>query len=454
MAESELPNDLNLWIEETADGRLIQATRRPGGARREAWYVDIEKKNGEVEELFLRLDRSLRSETGDPYSSLRETEVYLALQNTSVPVPAIHGVLKSPQAVLSDRIGGDTWFSQIQDPDEQLSVAQDFMHHLAALHRIDPHSLDIPALGSVPTARESALREIDAWENLYQAAQAGPHPLIEFSLRWARQNIPDYEGPVVLVQGDTGPGNFLYAEGKVTTILDWELAHWSDPMDDIAWLSLRAVQEPFTHLPDRLREYEQLSGHPLDEKRIRFYQIMAELRIAIMGHQEMKHRSSDREVGNGLIFGALHERLLVECLAKSIDLKLDPPKPPLPLETDRSWLYDAALDQIRSVIVPKSEDPFVILRAKGIARILKHLRDADSMGQEFEAQEKADLETLIGEHFEDAAQGQSVLVDRMRDGSLPAQALIHFFYRKAMRRTELVRSASGALAERHYPALF
>ena len=59
MAESELPNDLRLWIEETADGRLIQATRRPGGARREAWYVDIEKKNGEVEELFLRLDRSL-----------------------------------------------------------------------------------------------------------------------------------------------------------------------------------------------------------------------------------------------------------------------------------------------------------------------------------------------------------------------------------------------------------
>ena len=117
MAESELPNDLRLWIEETADGRLIQATRRPGGARREAWYVDIEKKNGEVEELFLRLDRSLRSETGDPYSSLRETEVYLALQNTSVPVPAIHGVLKSPQAVLSDRIDGDTWFSQIQDPE-------------------------------------------------------------------------------------------------------------------------------------------------------------------------------------------------------------------------------------------------------------------------------------------------------------------------------------------------
>ena len=47
----------------------------------------------------------------------------------------------------------------------------------------------------------------------------------------------------------------------MTAIVDWELAHFGDPMDDIAWVSLRTVQDTFTHLPDRLREYEAPSGH-------------------------------------------------------------------------------------------------------------------------------------------------------------------------------------------------
>ena len=46
-------------------------------------------------------------------------------------------------------------------------------------------------------------------------------------------------------QGDTGPGNFLYGDGRVKAILDFELAHWGDPMDDIAWLSWRHPHMPW-----------------------------------------------------------------------------------------------------------------------------------------------------------------------------------------------------------------
>src|ERR1700722_17370280 len=96
------------------------------------------------------------------------------------------------------------------------------------------------------------------------------------SADWLEAHVPDYDGPVVLVQGDTGPGNFLYRDGRVTAVLDWELCHWGDPMDDIAWLSLRSVQDTFTYLPDRLREYGELSGHRLDEDRGWYYRVFAE----------------------------------------------------------------------------------------------------------------------------------------------------------------------------------
>ena len=67
-----------------------------------------------------------------------------------------------------------------------------------------------------------------------------PDPALVFTLRWLRGNVPDVDGPVVLVQGDTGPGNFMFADGRVVAVVDWELAHLGDPMDDIAWLSLRS----------------------------------------------------------------------------------------------------------------------------------------------------------------------------------------------------------------------
>ncbi len=56
-------------------------------------------------------------------------------------------------------------------------------------------------------------------------------------------------------------------------------------MDDIAWLSLRATQEPFTDFPTRLHEYEELSGNRIDEARVHYYQVMAETKLQVMAHR-------------------------------------------------------------------------------------------------------------------------------------------------------------------------
>ena len=38
-----LPDDLVSWIEEVGEGRVVLADRMPGGARKEAWFVDLEE---------------------------------------------------------------------------------------------------------------------------------------------------------------------------------------------------------------------------------------------------------------------------------------------------------------------------------------------------------------------------------------------------------------------------
>ncbi len=449
-----LPAEVEAFVERVGGGRLRSARRRPGGGRREAWLVELERPGDALAELFLRLDRSARvREDRDPYSTQRETEVYVALQETPIPVPRIHGALDVPAAVLSERATGETWFSRIRDPEEQRSVAQDFMRHLAALHRIDPATLEIPALGPVASAQACVQRELDAWRGVYSIHGERRDPLIEFSFDWLARNIPAYDGPVALVQGDTGPGNFLYEQGRVSAILDWELAHWSDPMDDIAWLSLRSVQEPFTHLPDRLAEYTRHSGIRIDAARVRYYRVFAELRIVIMGHARDVERRTEGEIGNALIYGALHHRLLVETLADVIGVALETPALPMPDPTDRDWLYGAMLDQFRDVIVPGSPDAFVAARAKGMARVLKHLAEADRRGRAFDAQELDDLASILGARPEDLRGGRERLAERVEEGGLTDFDLLRYFHRSTTRRTELARSASGVLAERHHPPL-
>lgn len=452
-SESELPSELVGWLGTIGQGRFVKGDRRPGGGRREAWFVEFERPDGSVAELFLRLDRSGGLDEDDPYDTSRETDVYLALKDTTIPVPHIHAVHPSLPAVLSDRSEGETWFSRIRDPEEQLSVARDFIGHLAAMHRLDPSRLDIPALGKPHSVREHVHEELDQWQRLYAVHDAHRDPLIEFAFDWLRRSVPAYDGPIVLVQGDTGPGNFLYADGRVTAILDFELAHWGDPMDDLAWLSLRAVQEPFTHFPDRVKQYAELSGHAIDEDRTRYYRVFAELRIAVMAHARSQVRSSKGELGNALIYDALHHRLLVETLADVLGLEIETPELPGAASTEREWLYDAALDQIRDVLVPRSEDPFVILRLKGLARVLKHLRDGDRMGRDHERQELDDLEALLGERPTEVIAGRDALTAGIDKGDYLEADLVRYFYRNTIRRTELVRSASGALADRHYPPI-
>ncbi len=55
----------------------------------------------------------------------------------------------------------------------------------------------------------------------------------------------------MLVQGDTGPGNFVFEHGNVTGIVDWEFAHIRIPMDDWAWLDMRMPGEDLTDLQAR-----------------------------------------------------------------------------------------------------------------------------------------------------------------------------------------------------------
>ena len=277
-----LPDDVTSWIEEVTGQPITAADRIPGGASREGWFIDVATPEGATRELFLRYSPQPMPERSAFHRLATEAAVMKAVATTGVAVPKILGAHPTREAVLSERVPGATWFYRIKDPDEQVRVAQDFMRNLALVHRADPRTLGIEALGPVKSAREHALERVEGIRWRGTAPDGTMEPLLRFSADWLERNVPDYDGPVVLVQGDTGPGNFMYADGKVTAVVDWELSHWGDPMDDVAWVSLRTVQDTFTYLPDRVAEYSELSGHEIDERRVWYYRLFAESTMATL----------------------------------------------------------------------------------------------------------------------------------------------------------------------------
>ncbi|WP_046317938.1 phosphotransferase family protein [Mycobacterium sp. UM_Kg1] len=447
--------EIRQWIAEVTGADRVESRQVSGGASRQAWFVDV-TSGAQTQELFLRYDPKPADPGGAFHPLQVEAEIMAELHRHGVTVPRVVAAHPVQQAVLLERVGGQTWFRLIKDPDEQVRTARDFIAKLAALHRIDARDLKIDSLGPAGPVAEHVRAEIAAMRA--RVARYGkPAPLVTFCIDWLDRNVPDYDGPTVLVQGDTGPGNFMYANGAVTAVVDWELAHFGDPMDDIAWLSLRAVQDTFTVFPDRLAEYEQLSGHRIDESRVWYYRLFAETRLASISPGTVDIRASapagSPDAGNSLIYGMLHRRMLVEALAQVVGIpEVDVELPEDGGGGEFSAVYEAAASSL-SGAAERITDALAMRYVKGAARLVKYLAEVNRVGAQVDAAETTELAALLGHAPASVSAGRAALAEAVGRGAISEYDYVAQLWRGIKRDDYLTRTASGALARRTWPPL-
>jgi aminoglycoside phosphotransferase (APT) family kinase protein len=114
-------------------------------------------------------------------------------------------------------------------------------------------------------------------------------PVLEESLLWLRQNPPEAD-EITLVHGDYRLGNFLIerdGEGaRLRGILDWELVHLGDPLEDLAWYSSELWRggTPWASgmvLPEEFADaYSAASGRRVDPERMAFYRVFSVVKMA------------------------------------------------------------------------------------------------------------------------------------------------------------------------------
>jgi aminoglycoside phosphotransferase (APT) family kinase protein len=445
-ATSSLPAELSRWIEDTTGGALIRATRLPGGNRREAWAIDV-ARDGVAEQLFLRYDPVDPTLTGDVFTIPREAAFYEALKGSGVAIPAIRALHPTLQAMLTARVSGASDYVRIADVEDKRAIARDFMRHLARLHALDAGRFTQRFPAADRPIPKLIADEIAIWNDLYR--QTGrTDPLIAFGLDWLTRNIPNVDAPPRIVHGDAGPGNFLFEDGRVTALLDWELAHFGDPIEDLAWLSMRTTLEPFPDFVEALREYERASGAGIDRDRLRYLRVLVQWRIVII-----RHRNAGEDPANSLISRAINRRLLVEAIAGAERIALPRYAPLSAPAGANEALYDTTLGWLRDTIAPAINDPFARAKAKSAARIVKYLKLADRLGPAIVKAEVDDLAALLGHTPATLDEGRDALATRIADGDADAAVLLPYFARHVGRDTQLMEDALGALAWRPFPPI-
>jgi aminoglycoside phosphotransferase (APT) family kinase protein len=226
-------------LEVTAIDRIF------GGASRETYRFALSYRTaGETVSRRLILRR-------DPPGSLIETEraiefeAYRAFYGTAVPVPEplwlegethwldypffimeeLHGFESSPQLIIAPPYA-----------EHANKLAQQKWTILGAISKADPAALGLDRVMQPVAPERCWQRELAHWEKSLNEDELCPQPVLRAAIRWLRRHPPPPAQKISVVHADYRTGNFLYdTEGHIHAILDWEMAHLGDPLEDLAW---------------------------------------------------------------------------------------------------------------------------------------------------------------------------------------------------------------------------
>jgi aminoglycoside phosphotransferase (APT) family kinase protein len=258
---------------------------RAGGATRHAWVAKREPVAGLL----------------DPYDLEPEFRVLHALSDDAFPSPPTPwferdpAVLERPFYVM-ERLPGDVPLPA-PGPDgagpfsdaERAALGPVVARTLAALHAIDWRARGLAFLGAPPPGRGVAERELARWEARIARSGFPADPALTEALAWLRAHVPVSDA-VTLVHGDYRLGNLLVVRDaagiRLSGVLDWELVHLGDPLEDLAWCAsgLWRAGTPYASAllaPEEFAAHYAAAAHrTVDPVRLGFYEVLAVVKMS------------------------------------------------------------------------------------------------------------------------------------------------------------------------------
>ncbi len=322
VVESSLVSFLARRLPQASDLNVGDVQRVATGLSRENWIFDLTwTENGEsrTRPLIARRDPE-----GGLLESDRRTEfaVLQAIEPSSIPAPRALWLdpdgseLGRPSLIMERGTGHCDYFALNGGwpLERRVALAERLCDLLADIHRLDWKALEVDAVLPDP-GPDAARVSLDEWLAILRADQVEPLPELELVVDWLRAHAPRSQR-TVLVHGDFKAGNILLDDNdEVVLLLDWELTHLGDPMDDIGWITqpLRTREHLIPGAWEREQLFERYSARAnveIDLDAVRWWNTMACFKTAVMQVTGLRSYLADRteimyRLTNGCVLAAL-----------------------------------------------------------------------------------------------------------------------------------------------------
>ena len=268
------------------EGEIINLEPLTGGASKEIWKFEV-SANGQSNRYILRrgsgVEGPLAIKTSD------EAKIQMTVRTLGAQVPEIVAVSSLDEelgdAYIMKFVDGESIARKILRDEEYKralpNLAFECGQSIAKIHQADIN--EFPFLPSKPVFEQI--------NDLYQTYEAfnQPSPVFEYTYLWLlEQNFGEKND--ALVHGDFRLGNIIVDKDGLKSVIDWELAHIGNPLQDLGWIcgnswrfgNTDKVVGGFGDLADLLKGYNSISNYQVDENMVKAWQVFGTFRWGVI----------------------------------------------------------------------------------------------------------------------------------------------------------------------------
>ena len=287
---------------------LVSAETSDGPA---AWVMRVEPEHGVI----------------PPYDIGREYRLLADVGKAGLPVPAVLHLEEDATVVggrfmLMSYVEGEIF--NLSDPrltaDAEMlaSIQEQFVDTLVRVHET-PQTV-FPQYADGP---EAARAQVAVCRRRMLDTDLLPAPVMRHALDTLDRLAPPAQR-IGLLHGDYRLPNLKWHEGKLSGILDWELATVGDPLADIAFT--QTIGQGLCAVKDALADrYCERTGIEIDERRLAYYRLLEMTKGSIIGRSgayDLAHGGDDLRLLTVAAIATAGQPILVN-LEEQLELLLE-----------------------------------------------------------------------------------------------------------------------------------
>ena len=267
-------------------GKVSHLEPLTGGASKEIWKFEVSNAKQSTKMILRRgsgIEGPLAIKTAD------EARIQKEVIKVGAPVPIILAVSKNEEELgdsyIMHFVEGESIARKILR-DKEYKKALPILAYQCGEAIAKIHNVDINNFSFLP--KKPAEDQLEDLYSTYQSFEQ-PSPVFEYAYLWLKeQDFGNFQES--LVHGDFRLGNIIVNADGLQSIIDWELAHIGNPLQDLGWVCGNSwrfgkndkVVGGFGELEDLLEGYNSISKLKVNKEMVKCWQVFGTFRWGVI----------------------------------------------------------------------------------------------------------------------------------------------------------------------------